>query len=155
MKKRIALLAGLLVLSIAGQILLRPCLGSEEAGLLNADSFKEQKVGDLENTDDLLKNSQDDGETADLQSRLIKQLFLMVAFVAAIGLGAWFICKKLSCNWSSTRGKHITVIETVSLGQRKLLHIVQAGSRKYLLSSTNENIRLLSDVTETLEETKV
>lgn len=154
MKKRIALLVGLLALCIAGQVLLRPCLGSDTAGASFADSLEGQKVGDLDSTESLLEKFQETKETDDLQGRLIQQLSLMIAFVAVIGIGAWYFCKKMSCNWASNRGKHITVTETVSLGQRKLLHLVQVGSKQYLLSSTNENIRLLSDVTDTLEETK-
>lgn len=153
MKKRIAVLAGLLALSIAGQVLLRPCLGSDMAGDSFADSLEAQKIGDLNEAGPLLSKISEDEESVDLQGKLVQQLLLMVALVALIGVGAWFFCKKMACNWASTRSKHITVTETVSLGQRKLLHLVQVGSKKYLLSSTNESIRLLSDVTGTLEET--
>ena len=90
-----------------------------------------------------------------MQIQLLRQLGLMIGFVALLGIGAWFFCKKMSCGWSSNRGKNITVTETVSLGQRKLLHIVQVGSRHYLISSTGESIRLLSDITETLVNTDV
>jgi flagellar biogenesis protein FliO len=54
--------------------------------------------------------------------------------------------------WNSAKGKNIVVTETVNLGPRKLLHIVQLGTKQYLLSSTTENIRLLADVTESLDQ---
>jgi flagellar biogenesis protein FliO len=150
MKKRIGLLAALLAISIAGQVLLRPCLGSEtEAGSVS-DAMSSRQVGDLTATGDLLEQTSEDGESNPLQAQLVKHLSLMIGFVALIGVGAWFVCKKMSCGWSSSRGKQITVTETVTLGQRRQLHLVQVGSRQYLISSTGDSIRLLSDVTETL-----
>ena len=155
MKKRIGLLSALLVMCIAGQVLLRPCLGSSSENGSTSDTISEQKVGDLTSTQDLLDQTSQDGEKGTMQIQLLRQLGLMIGFVALLGIGAWFFCKKMSCGWSSNRGKNITVTETVSLGQRKLLHIVQVGSRHYLISSTGESIRLLSDITETLVNTDV
>ena len=54
--------------------------------------------------------------------------------------------------WSLAKGKNIVVTETVNLGPRKLLHIVQLGTKQYLIGSTAENIRLLADVTDSLEQ---
>lgn len=76
----------------------------------------------------------------------------MALFITAVGVGVWFFCKKMSCNWAGAKGKNITVTETVSLGPRKLIHIVQIGSKQYLIGSTAENIRLLADVTESVSE---
>ena len=152
MKKRILLITGLLAICIAGQILLRPCLGDrqESADSLTA-TMQQQKVGDMDNTSDLLAIDETDPESEDLRGHLARQLFTMVAFVAVIGIGAWFFCKKMARNWTGGKGKNINVTETVSLGPRKLVHIVQVGSKQFLIGSTSDNIRLLAEVTDCLE----
>ncbi len=152
MKKRIALLTGLLAVSIVGQLLLRPCLGDEiknDEPILSSD---QTKTPDLTNTSDLFDEEEEDSGSGDLQGQLYKQLAKMVAFVAVIGVGVWFYCKKMSGRWNPAKGKNITVTETVNLGPRKHLHIVQLGTKQYLLSSTAADIRLLADVTESLEQ---
>ncbi|MHC5083155.1 MAG: FliO/MopB family protein [Planctomycetota bacterium] len=153
MKKRILLLSGLLALCIAGQILLRPCLGDrQESAISLAATLEDQKTGDLTDTSDLFTTTDKDPEFTDARGALIKQLFTMIAFVAVIGVGAWFFCKKMACNWTGGKGKNINVTETVSLGPRKLVHIVQIGSKQLLIGSTGDNIRLLADVTDCLQE---
>ncbi|MHC4525235.1 MAG: flagellar biosynthetic protein FliO [Planctomycetota bacterium] len=152
MKKRIALLTGLLAVSIVGQLLLRPCLGNETKNDELVISPDQAKTPELMNTSDLLQEEQEDLKSEDLQGQLYKQLMMMIAFVGVIGAGVWFFCKKMPGRWNSAKGKNIVVTETVNLGPRKLLHIVQLGTKQYLLSSTTENIRLLADVTESLDQ---
>ena len=138
-------------MSIVGQLLLRPCLGNEikiDKQVLSPD---QAKTLELTNTSDLFQEEEKDSESGDLQDDLYKQLAKMVAFVAVIGAGVWFYCKKMSGRWNPAKGKNITVTETVNLGPRKHLHIVQLGTKQYLLSSTADNIRLVADVTESLE----
>ncbi|MHC4835115.1 MAG: FliO/MopB family protein [Planctomycetota bacterium] len=152
MKKRIALLTGLLAISIVGQLLLRPCLGGETNSDEQTLAQEQEKTLELTNTSDLFNEDSDDSKFKDSQDDLYRQLMMMIAFVAVIGAGVWFFCKKMPGRWNTAKGKNITVTETVHLGPRKLLHIVQVGTKQYLLSSTSESIRLLTDVTESLEQ---
>ena len=152
MKKRIALLTGLLVVSIVGQLRVRPCLGEETKNDERIISPDQAKTPELMDTKDLLQEEDEDFKSEDLQGQLYKQLMMMIAFVAVIGTGVWFFCKKMPGRWNPAKGKNIVVTETVNLGPRKLLHIVQVGTKQYLLSSTAENIRLLADVTDSLEQ---
>ena len=152
MKKRIALLTGLLAVSIVGQLLLRPCLGDETKNDELLISQDQAKTSELINTSDLFEEENDGSEFGNSQNGLYRQLLLMIFFVAVIGVGVWFFCKKMPGRWNPGKGKNIVVTETVNLGPRKLLHIVQLGTKQYLLSSTAENIRLLADVTESLEQ---
>ncbi|MDH4201320.1 MAG: flagellar biosynthetic protein FliO [Phycisphaerae bacterium] len=151
MKKRIALLSGLLLVSIVGQLLLRPCLGSETRNDDLATLPDQPKTPALMDTKDLFEAEEEDFKSGDLQGDLYKQLAKMIAFVAIIGAGVWFYCKKFSGRWNPAKGKNIIITETVNLGPRKHLHIVQLGAKQYLLSSTPDSIRLLADVTESLE----
>lgn len=146
MKKKILVMAALLAVTIAGQVM----LGS---GSDYAKAVEEEKTADLLKTEDLAIEKTVDFKTDNLQGKLFQQFGLMILFVAIIGVGAWFVAKKMSGRWGLSRSRHINVAETVSLGPRKLLHIVHVGSKQFLIASTAENIRLLSDVTEVLEGT--
>jgi flagellar biosynthetic protein FliO len=149
MKKRILILTGLLAVCIAGQILLRPCMGSNAY----AQALEEEKTADLLRTEDLHREA-DTGATGSLQGQLFQQFALMLLLVGLIGGGAWLVLKKLPGRLGgNSRSRHITVNETVSLGPRKQLYIVQVGSRQFLIAGTADNIRLLSDVTDVLGET--
>jgi flagellar biogenesis protein FliO len=151
MKKRIALLTGLLAMSIVGQLLLRPCLGDETDNDRVTISSDQDKISSLIDPNVLFQEVRDDSGTDGLQGQLYKQLIKMIVFVGIIGAGVWFYCKKMPGRWNLAKGKDIVVTETVNLGPRKLLHIVQVGAKQYLLSSTPDSIRLLADVTESLE----
>lgn len=148
MKKNILLMAGLLAVCIAGQVFLKPHTGSK----CYAQALEEEKTADLLSTKDL-QGPGPGFKTDNLQGKLFQQFVLMLLLVAVFGAGAWFFAKKMSGRWGAARSRHINVAETVSLGPRKLLHIVHVGPRQFLIASTAENIRLLSDVTGVLEET--
>jgi flagellar biogenesis protein FliO len=151
MKNKILLLTGLLALCIVGQVLLRPCLGS---GSTYAQALEKEKTADLLDTKDLQSKDLSGFKTDPLHGKLLQQFAMMLLFVAIIGAGAWFLLKKMPARLGTYRSKHITVTETASLGPRKQLHIVQVGSKRFLIASTVENIRLLSDVTGELGDTE-
>ncbi|NTV91580.1 MAG: flagellar biosynthetic protein FliO, partial [Clostridiales bacterium] len=44
------------------------------------------------------------------------------------------------------KGKHINVIETVSLGPDKRLHLIKAGNQYMLISSTSKQVQFLDRV---------
>ncbi len=50
------------------------------------------------------------------------------------------------------KGRNIQIIETVSLGLDKRIHLVKAGNRYILISSTSKHIGFLSDVSMEVEE---
>lgn len=152
MKKRIALLGVLLALCIAGQVLLRPSFGNETLGESLSIGVENESQGQHQSLNVPFEAQKEDPDTENLQSQLIKQLFLMIGFVCLIGIGVWFFCKKMACNWATSKSKHISVTETVSLGPRKLIHIVQVGTKQYLLSSTPESISMLTEIIEPLNE---
>ncbi|NQT03593.1 MAG: flagellar biosynthetic protein FliO, partial [Planctomycetes bacterium] len=52
-------------------------------------------------------------------------------------------------------GKEIRIAETVHLGPRKAVHLLEVGGRRFLIGSTNENITRLADLTGTLTELSV
>ncbi len=76
------------------------------------------------------------------------KMLVSILVVAVLGAGVIYLSKKLLPKMSNLPGKQIRVIETNHLGQRKSLHLINIGSRRLLIGSTNEAITMLADVTE-------
>ena len=83
------------------------------------------------------------------RSKLMRQFALAIGFVIILGGCAFYFSKKFAGKLAITRGKDISVIETIHLGSHKTLHLLEVGGRqKLLIGSTSENINILADVTE-------
>lgn len=137
-KKRLICLGLLLVLSIVGQVILRPALG--EAKALPSEDSQQTVVDQWHLKDDSVGGGYSSGI-------LMVQFFLMLLFVALIGAGAWFLLKKMNNPWLRGKGGHLAVIETLPLGARRSIHLIQAGNKQLLISNSPEGIRLLTDMT--------
>jgi len=154
LKQRILLLGGLLALSIVGQVLLRPCLGTPERAGDAADTSALASRSDPSEANDA-HTTEDDAagtpmfsdDTDFLQGQLWRQFFYMVGFVALVGMGAWLVCRKLG-GGSVGGGRTIRIGETVRLGPRKSLHLIRVGSKTLLVGATGDQLSLLADVSD-------
>jgi len=72
---------------------------------------------------------------------------LAVLFVLALFIAAIYVSKKLLPRITNLPGKEIRIVETVHLGTRKAVHLLEIGNRRFLIGSTNENITKLADLT--------
>jgi len=72
--------------------------------------------------------------------------------IVVLGAGAIYVSKKFGTRISNLPGKKIHIIETVSLGPRKTVHLLKIGSQGLLIGSTTESITKLADVTDVLSE---
>ncbi len=142
LKKRLILIGLLLVVSIAGQVLLRPCLGeskvSPNAPVPTTDITKTQ----TSNTLNLPEKSIDT-----LSGKLVSKFILTLAFVAAAGVGVWWFLKRMNAPWMGSKTGQLELIETMHLGPRKSVHVIRAGAKQVLVGSSNEGIRFLCDLT--------
>ncbi len=77
---------------------------------------------------------------------------LAVLFVLALFITAIYVSKKLLPKIANLPGKEIRIIETVHLGPRKAVHLLEIDNRRFLIGSTNENITKLADITGTLTD---
>jgi flagellar biosynthetic protein FliO len=77
----------------------------------------------------------------------VKMMFSLV-LVVLLGVAAMYLSKKVLPNVARIQGKEIHVLETTSLGPRKSLHLVEVGSQRLLIGSTNERITMLTHVTD-------
>ena len=73
----------------------------------------------------------------------------MLVFVA-LGFVAIVVIKKVlpRIGMAVPTGKRISTLETVYLGPRKTVHLLQVGTRKILLSGSREGLSMLADVTD-------
>jgi flagellar biosynthetic protein FliO len=76
------------------------------------------------------------------------KLMISVLLVGGLGAAAIYTSRKLLPRITNLPGKKIRIIETVHLGPRKAIHLVEIGNQQILVGSTNENIRKLADVTD-------
>ncbi len=73
-------------------------------------------------------------------------------FIVALGAAAIYVSKKFGAKITNLPGKEIRIAETVHLGPRKAVHLLEIGERRFLIGSTNENITRLADLTSALTD---
>ena len=78
---------------------------------------------------------------------LFFRAMLAVLFVVVLGVAAIYVSRKLLPRIANLPGKEIRIVETVHLGPRKAVHVLEMGDRRFLIGSTNENITKLADIT--------
>jgi flagellar biosynthetic protein FliO len=83
-----------------------------------------------------------------VESEIFYKMLLSIIAVITLGIGVIYVSKKVIPRFTNLPGKQIRVIETTHIAPRKGLHLVQVGARRLLIASTNENITMLADVTE-------
>ena len=79
-------------------------------------------------------------------------MMLSVLLVVALGAGVIYISKKFLPKITNLPGKQIRIIETVHLGPRKAVHLIEIGNQRFLIGSTSEGITKLADVTYAFSE---
>lgn len=81
---------------------------------------------------------------------LFLRTMIAVLFVIVLGVGAIYVSKRLLPRIINIQGKSIHIIETVHIGPKKSIHVIEVGNRRLLLGSTAENITKLADITDEL-----
>jgi flagellar biosynthetic protein FliO len=71
---------------------------------------------------------------------------LALFFVLALFIAAIYVSKKLLPKITNLPGKEIRIVETVHLGPRKAVHLLEIDNRRFLIGSTNENVTKLADL---------
>ncbi|MCL2700781.1 MAG: flagellar biosynthetic protein FliO [Phycisphaerae bacterium] len=84
------------------------------------------------------------------------ELLTSVLVVLVLGGVAFVVIKRVLPRWKLGSlvggGRQVRLRESVSLGLRQQVHLLEVGGRRLLVSSTRENIRLLADVTDAFDE---
>jgi flagellar protein FliO/FliZ len=78
------------------------------------------------------------------------QALLALLFVLAL-LGVFYVvCRRLQ-NGGTAAGRRIQIVESLSLGEKRSLHLVRLGGRVYFLGATSQNLSLLGTLDSTPE----
>lgn len=72
---------------------------------------------------------------------ILKLIYLIIIFL--IILGASYYLSKFIAKKNSVKNKHMKIVETLSLGYDKNIHIIKIGETFFLVSSTQKEINLL------------
>jgi len=73
-------------------------------------------------------------------------LLMLLAFGSILFL-AYITTRYIGAKTSRTMmSKHINVVETISLGTDKKLHLIKAGEQYLLISSTSKSVELISEI---------
>ncbi|MHC4205762.1 MAG: flagellar biosynthetic protein FliO, partial [Planctomycetota bacterium] len=83
---------------------------------------------------------------------LFVKAILAILFVLALFIIAIYISKKILPKITNLPGKEIRIVETVHLGPRKAVHLLEINNRRFLIGSTNESVTKLADLGSDLME---
>lgn len=72
---------------------------------------------------------------------IIAILFVLILFVIAI-----YFSRKFLPKIANLPGKEIRVLETIHLGPRKAVHLLEINKQRFLIGSTNESVTKLADL---------
>ncbi len=123
----------------------KPALKEAAAGREQPLMETDVKTGSLSAND---PGFQEESPYGFSHQELFYRTMVAVVFVIVLGAAAIYVSRKLLPKIAGLPGKEIRVVETVHLGPRKAVHLLQIGHRRILVGSTNENITKLADLTE-------
>ena len=136
-----------LIVVAMGTAVLVVCSGSS-----TSSEQQKQKFDNLSLTFENDSNVATQPDDIHTTSELFFKMMLSVLLIVVLGAGAIYVSKKFGVRISNLPGKKIHVIETVSLGPRKAVHLLKIGNQGLLIGSTTESITKLADVTDVLSE---
>jgi flagellar biogenesis protein FliO len=79
-------------------------------------------------------------------NRMLWQMLASVLIIAVLGAVAYFGVRRFAPKFRLTPRRDIHLMETLPLGARKSLHLVEVGGKKLLLGSCRESISILTEL---------
>lgn len=150
-RKRSFVLSMIIVL---GSCALVVCLGQPAVERTDAenpasDASQVQKEQEPSQDDSLFGNDPNFSKGVDYntESGIYYRMMLAVLIVVVLGGAAIYVSKKVLPKIANLPGKEIRVVETVYLGPKKAVHVLEVGGRRFLIGSTSENVTKLADIT--------
>lgn len=102
-------------------------------------------TSEISTLSDYLKDSENSG-TALTES--LHRMMVAVVIVVVLGLAAIYASKKVLPKFSRMQGKKIKILETLPLGSRKSLYLLDVSGHQILIASTHDRITKLAELTE-------
>jgi len=78
----------------------------------------------------------------------IWRVLASVLVIIALGAAAFVVLRKLSPRIGIRRGRELALVETIYVGPKRAVHLLQVGNRRFLLGSQREGVSMLAEVTE-------
>jgi flagellar biosynthetic protein FliO len=98
------------------------------------------------NSKPLIDEQQEPGRLDDSIGDALRRMVFAVLIIILLGAAAIYASKKVLPRFSQMQGKKIKVIETIHLGTRKAVHLLEIGGQQILVGSTNDRITKLADI---------
>jgi flagellar biosynthetic protein FliO len=144
-RKKIVVFAVTVVL---GSFLLLVCSAKSSTDGSELESSESKTNSLFKNNPDFATKKNSGSGTRELFFRFM----VSVLFLVALGAGGIYVSKRFLPKIANMSDKEIRIIETVHLGPRKAVHLLEIGERRFLIGSTNENITRLADLTSAFTE---
>ena len=107
-----------------------------------SENSKSQSGSLFENDPNISTRKSDRPSSRELFFKMMVSVLLLIA----LGAAAIYVSKRFLPKITNLSGKEIRITETVHLGPRKAVHLLEVGERRFLIGSTNENITRLADL---------
>ncbi|GEM_PF-1339297 len=91
------------------------------------------------------QQAQKSGNPDENLSSALHRMLIGTLVVVVLGIAALMASKKVMPRLTPVHGKQIKVVETVYLGSRRTLHLLEINGRQILIGCTNDQICRLSD----------
>ncbi len=117
-------------------------VSAEAEAVAGLENSKSQSGSLFENDPDFSTRKSDRPSSRELFFKMM----VSVLFLVALGAAAIYVSKRFLPKITNLPGKEIRIAETVHLGPRKAVHLLEVGERRFLIGSTNENITRLADL---------
>jgi flagellar biosynthetic protein FliO len=133
-----------LITVVLGVCMLLVCSGQKSIKATELEESKSESNSLFGNDPDFSAKVENGRRTGhDLSFRIM----ISVLFLIAVGAVAIYVSKKFLPKITNLPGKQVRIAETVHLGPRRAVHLIEVGERRFLVGSTNENITKLADLT--------
>jgi flagellar biogenesis protein FliO len=87
------------------------------------------------------------GSKENESGRLLWESLAATIVILVLGGVSLFVVKRVMPRLGVGRGKRLALMETLSLGSQKSVHLIHVGDRRLLVGASREGVRLLADVT--------
>lgn len=108
------------------------------AGWVYAAESNEPNYADWSKTDSQFKPMEDD-------TSIISRLLGSIVIILVLGTAAYYMTKKMGFKVRPISGRYIEIVESVSIGSGKQLHLIRSCGKDILVSSTANEIRKISE----------
>jgi flagellar biosynthetic protein FliO len=120
------------------------CAALVRAGQMPTDANEKSAIS---NTGSLADHPFNSSKTIDGNlSSALHRMMVAVLIVILLGVAAMYASKKVLPKFSHSQGKRIKVVETIHLGTRKTVHLLEIGDQQILIGSTHDRITKLADI---------